>query len=434
MKIPIPEYLDEIVASVRDEFRGAPADYIPELARVNPDHIALALCTPGGKVYSSGDDTHEFTLQSASKPFIYAIALRDRGIEAVDEIIDVEPSGERFNEISVDPDNGRPRNAMINMGAIAAHTLIGDPGLSTSERADYAVNALSEFAGRTLSVDESLRDSELSGRYRNVALAAVARSNGYIDAEPEDAVVGYTTQCATKVTVRDLAVMAMTLANGGRNPITGKRIVPQQVCRRVLSVMATCGMYDAAGDWLSSVGVPAKSGVSGCILGSLPGQVGLSAFSPRLDEVGHSVRGLEMLERCSSDMDLHLMALPAPSIDAIGHRSTTEHGSQLVAVQGALNFPTAELVLQRLAEIPQNSCEVVVDLTLVPRINDVGERMLREGLRRLGEDGHPVSLVDPHGRIPNPKSHEREAIPVLDDVTEFLDEEAENAPSASSSQ
>ena len=428
--MPITDYLAAIVDSEREDRRGSPADYIPQLAQVDPDRSALALCTPGGQVYSSGDDQLEFTLQSASKPFIYAIALRDRGIDAVDRYIDVEPSGERFNEISVDPDNGRPRNSMINMGAITAHTLIGDPELSTEERAAYAVEALGEFAGRELTVDEVLRDSELSGRYRNLALAAVALSNNYIEVDPEEAVWGYTTQCATNVTVRDLAVMAMTLANGGKNPITGKHIIPRQVCRRVVSVMATCGMYDAAGDWLSSVGVPAKSGVSGCIFGSLPGQVGLSAFSPRLDEVGHSVRGLKMLERCSTDMDLHLMSLPAPSIDAIGQRTTTEYGSELVEIQGALNFPTAELVLRRFAEIAPGDCEVVVDLTLVPRINSVGERMLREGLRMLGEDGHPVSLVDPHGRIPNPRSHAREAIPVLEDVTEFLEEESQPASSS----
>lgn len=429
MQTPIPEYLAAIVDSVRDEHRGQPASYIPELAQVDPNRTALALCTPGGKVYSSGDDSYEFTLQSASKPFIYAIALRDRGINAVDDIIDVEPSGERFNEISVDPDNGRPRNPMINLGAITAHTLIGDPTMTSHERAEYAVQCLGEFAGRALSIDETLRESELSSRYRNIALAAMARSNNFISVEPEDAVWGYTTQCATRVTVRDLAVMAMTLANGGKNPVTGKQIIPRQVCRRVLSVMATCGMYDAAGDWLTTVGLPAKSGVSGCIFGSLPGQVGLSAFSPRLDEVGNSVRGIEMFEQCSTQMDLHLMALPAPSIDAIGSRTTTEHGSELVAIQGALTFTTGELVMRRFTEIPPGDCEVVVDLSLVPRINDVGERMLRHGIQLLGEDGHSVTLIDPHGRIPDPKDHDREDIPVLDDVTEFLDDERERAVS-----
>ncbi|MFD2673921.1 glutaminase A [Gulosibacter bifidus] len=423
MKTPIPEYLDEICRNARRDTSGSPAEYIPELANVDPEKTALALCTPAGKVYSTGDDEHLFTLQSASKPFIYAIALRDRGIDAIDDIIDVEPSGERFNDISVDPDNGRPRNPMINMGAITAHTLIGDPSMTPQERVDYAIACLSDFAGRDLDVNVKLRDSELTGRYRNLALAAMARSNNYITVEPEDAVWGYTTQCATQVTVRDLAVMAMTLANGGKNPITGKEVIPRQVCRRVLSVMATCGMYDAAGDWLTSAGLPAKSGVSGCIFGALPGQVGLSAFSPRLDEVGHSVRGIDMLEQCSQSMDLHLMALPAPSIDAIGSRTTSEQGSQVVEIQGALNFPTAELVLRRFEEIPASDCEVVVDLALVPRINDVGERMLREGIARLSRDGHAITLIDPHGRIPNPRSHDRAAIPVLEDVADYLEED-----------
>lgn len=399
MQTPIPEYLTELLDDCAGDTSGATADYIPELGEADPNRLALALCTPDGTVYSVGDDSIEFTIQSISKPFAYALALRDRGMEEVDEHVGVEPSGDPFNEISVDPESGRPRNPMINIGAITTHCLVGNPSLTTKARAAVVLDGLSRFAGRTLEVDESVHASEYSTRYRNVALASMTRSNGFIDIEPDDAVWGYTMQCSALVTVRDLSVMAMTLALGGRNPVTGEQVVPQWVCRQVLSVMTTCGMYDAAGDWLSHVGIPAKSGVSGGLLGSLPGQVGIGAFSPRLDDFGNSVRGVQLCERLSADMSLHIMELPPPSIDAIGWRSQTDDGDPLIVVQGPMTFPTAELVLRRFEQLPDNGCGIVIDLNPVTRINRVGARMLHEGIRRLEQDGHTVTVLQPEGLL-----------------------------------
>jgi glutaminase len=248
-------------------------------------------------------------------------------------------------------------------------------------------------------VDEAVFRSEMSENWRNLALAALVRANGAIDVDPEDAVAGYTRQCSVLVDTRDLAVMAMTLASGGINPVTGDRVVSESICRQVLSVMTSCGMYDAAGDWLSTVGIPAKSGVAGGILGALPGQVGVGAFSPRLDTFGNSVRGVALFERLSENMNLHLMRTPPPSLDVIGRRSTTRLGRTRVALQGALTFATTELALRHLAGLAPGRNEVVVDLSLVPSADDVSVRMLAEGVRRLTEDGHRVLLADPHGRL-----------------------------------
>ncbi|SJM53136.1 glutaminase [Gulosibacter sp. 10] len=419
MRTPVPEYLHEILESCRGNTGGEVATYIPELGQTDPDLFGIAMCTPAGTVYSTGDADAPFTIQSASKPFVYAVALRERGLDVVNFHVDVEPSGDPFNEMSVDSETGKPSNPMINMGAITTHCLVGDSGLSPMERSEIVRRELSRFAGRELSVNETVLESEFKHRYRNVALASMARSNGFILLEPDDAVWGYTRQSAIVVTARDLAVMAMTLANGGVNPLTLEQVVPQWVCRQVLSVMATCGMYDSAGDWLSNIGIPAKSGVGGGILGALPGQVGIGTFSPRLDQHGNSVRGVEACERLSRQLGLHLMELPAPSIDAIGQQSTTESGAVLVALQGALTFPSGELMLRRFEEIPMGGDEIVVDLTLVPSINVVGDRMLREGLRRLGRDGHEVTLIDPYERIPNPVAHDRSEIPVVDDLETY---------------
>lgn len=425
MRTPVHEYLAEIRNRCYHFNQGEVATYIPELAEVDPDLFGIAMCMPAGTIYAEGDAERPFTIQSVSKPFVYAMALAERGLDIVNAYVDVEPSGDPYNAMSVDPETGKPSNPMINMGAIVTHCLVGGPDFTPRERSDLIVSSLSKFAGRQLDVNESVQESEYAHRYRNVALASMMRSNGFISLEPDDAVWGYTRQSAINVTARDLAVMAMTLSNGGINPVTLERVVPEWVCRQVLSVMTTCGMYDSAGDWLSSVGIPAKSGVGGGIIGALPGQVGIGTFSPRLDQHGNSVRGVEACERVSQDMGLHLMALPAPSIDAIGHQSRTESGAVLVVIQGSLTFPTAELVLRRFEEVPVDESEVVVDLTAVPQINSVGDRMLREGLRRLGEDGHEVTLVDPHERMPKPLAHDRSEIPVIEDFEKFEEQESD---------
>lgn len=240
MKTPVPEYLLEIrdACSVGDD--GELADYIPELASVDPDRFAVSACTLDGVVYTAGDADAEFTIQSMSKPFIYALALRDRGIKSVLEKVGVEPSGDAFNEISLEPETGRPENPMINIGAITTHTLVGPPDATEIERDTAVQEGLSAFAGRPLDVDITVLDSELRTAFRNRAMANLVRAGGIIDGDPDEAVRGYTRQCAYTVTVRDLAVMAVTLAAGGVNPVTKERVVSNEVARHVLAVMATC--------------------------------------------------------------------------------------------------------------------------------------------------------------------------------------------------
>lgn len=400
MKTPVPDYLLEIrdACSVGDD--GELADYIPELASVDPNRFAVAICTMDGVVYTAGDAGARFTIQSMSKPFIYALALRDRGIKAVLEKVGVEPSGDAFNEISLEPETGRPENPMINIGAITTHTLVGDPDADEIERDRVVAEGLSAFAGRDLEVDITVFDSELRTAFRNRAMANLLRAGGIIEGDPDEAVRGYTRQCAYNVTVRDLAVMAVTLANGGINPVTRERVVSAEVARQVLAVMTTCGMYDAAGDWMSTVGIPAKSGVSGGIFGALPGQVGLGVFSPRLDGHGHSVEGVRTFERLSRDLELHLMNTTYTDVEAVRSvRHDEKTGRQVYRLQGPMTFASAELVLRRLAEIPAGSGEVTLDLSRVSSVNTSARRILVEGMSRLSADGHVVGLADPSGRL-----------------------------------
>ena len=403
MKTPVPDYLLEIRDACSNGDAGRLADYIPELAAVGPDRFAVAACTMDGIVYTAGDADAEFTIQSMSKPFVYALALRDRGIEAVLEKVEVEPSGDAFNQISLDRETGRPRNPMINIGAITTHTLVSEPDATQDDRDEAVRQGLSAFAGRELGVDDAVLDSELRTAFRNRAMANLVRAGGIIANDPDEVVRGYTRQCAYRVTVRDLAVMAVTLATGGINPVTKERVVSAPVARQVLAVMATCGMYDAAGDWMSTVGIPAKSGVSGGIFGALPGQVGLGVFSPRLDEHGHSVEGVRTFERLSHDLELHLMNTTVTDVEAVRSVRFDEiSGRRTFRLQGPMTFASAEQVLRRLAEIPEGPSEVTLDLSRVSSVNTSARRMLLEAMTRLSADGHVVGLADPGRRLPRP--------------------------------
>jgi glutaminase len=416
VKVPIEDWLAEVLDQC-DGDSGEVADYIPELARADPDRFGAALGTVRGHVYAVGHTELEFSIQSISKPFTYALALQDRGLDAVLEKIDVEPSGDAFNEISLEPSTGRPRNPMINAGAIAAHALVD--GGSSEVRVARLLDFYSELAGRRLAVDEAVFESELGGAHRNLAIAHMLRTVGAIDDDPVDVVRGYVRQCSIDVTVTDLARMAATLANAGADPVEGERRLDPLVCRQVLSVMAACGMYDAAGDWFTTVGIPAKSGVSGGIIGVLPGQVGIAVFSPRLDRHGNSARGVQVFERLSRDMGLHLMESSQGSRSAVRQERAGEgERPSVYELQGDVRFAEAEWILHALAEEPPGPGRVVLDLSRVYEINAAGRRMVLEAARRLHLDGHPVLLVDPDEVLPDPDAGDGYVLEVVGSVDE----------------
>ncbi|RJN32955.1 glutaminase A [Nesterenkonia natronophila] len=318
----VSEYLNHVLAECGEDTSGEISEDIPAPGATDPALHALALVTADGSEYGAGDDEHYFTIQSISKPFVYALALDDSGLERVHESVGTEPSGEAFNELSLEGGTGRPLNPMINAGAIVTHQLVNPQPTdsknngqhTTSQSPDVQtrtariVEGLSAFAGRDLKVDHELAEDEYSKDYRNLAIAHMLKTHDVLATEPEEAVRGYTDQCCVLVTVRDLARMAATLANNGVHPETGERVVSEGAARRTLSVMATCGMYDGSGRWLARIGIPAKSGISGGIIGVLPGQVGLASFAPRLDDEGNSIQGVEMFARLCADLGLHLMA------------------------------------------------------------------------------------------------------------------------------
>ena len=270
--------------------------------------FAICLATTDGEVFSAGEHDLPFPLQSVSKVFVHGLALDACGRDRVLERVGVEPSGDAFNSIVFDERNSRPHNPMVNSGALATTALVeGEDG--AQDALERILGALRRYAGnQTLEVDEGTFESEMRSADRNRATAYLMRSDGMLAGDVEGLLALYLRQCSVRVTCRDLAVMAATLANGGANPITGERALARRHVRDVLSVMHTCGMYDFAGQWAYRVGIPAKSGVSGGIMAVVPGKLGIGVFSPGLDAYGNSVRGTAVCEEISERLGLHVFA------------------------------------------------------------------------------------------------------------------------------
>lgn len=315
----IGEQVDERLAELYERHRvvepGGVASYYvsgrgdlaPRQAAVERDPFGIALVTSAGEMYTVGDWDAPFALQSLSKVFIYGLALEDHGREEVLRHVGVEPSGEAFNSIGFDERHHRPHNPMVNAGALVTTDLVR--GRDAEEKLQRILGMLRLYSGNdTLEVDWDIFERELATADRNRAIAYLMRSLEMLSGDVEEILALYLQQCSVRVTCRDVAVMAATLANGCVNPLTRERVLPRDRVRDVLSVMYTCGMYDAAGQWAYEVGVPAKSGVSGGILAAIPGKMGIGVFSPGLDTHGNSVRGIRVCEEFSDRLGLHVFA------------------------------------------------------------------------------------------------------------------------------
>ncbi len=392
----VQHYLDQLVAEFASVEDGALADYIPELTQVDPTGFGLSISSADGFVYESGDARAEFTIQSISKPFTYALALDQVGQEAVDAKIGVEPSGDAFNEISVDEHTKTPKNAMINAGAIAAVSLV--PGAGPDERFARIQEFYCACAGRQLEVDESVYRSEKASGNRNRAIAYMLTSFGVLD-DPDAVLDVYFRQCSLKVTSVDLARMAATLARGGVNPQTGRRVTEAKVVQRTLSVMVTCGMYNGAGDWVSAVGMPAKSGVGGGITAVLPGQLGIGVYSPLLDGRGNSVRGVLLCRALSQRLGLHFLTVSRESRATIRAVYDAADGVRVYEMHGDLMFAGAERVLRIIDRDSGSFSVAVLDVTRVDTINDPARALLASMSTTLSAAGKRGFLVDPDAAV-----------------------------------
>ena len=295
--------LDAAYAKYKDLQEGANADYIPALAKVDPKIYGIALVTPDGKVYTAGDVKSEVSIQSISKVFTMAKVIEDQGADAIEKRIGVDATGMRFNSIvSVEfaqkALGGPEINPLVNPGAITATSMVD--GASRAEVWKKILDFHSDFAGRPLTVNKEVYDSEAATNQRNQAIGALMSAYGFIKSDPAQATDVYTEQCSISVNAKDLATMAATLANGGKNPVSGKQVMKSENVPEVLAVMATAGLYDDSGKWLYHTGLPAKSGVGGGIIAVSPGKFGIAVVSPPLDAAGNSVRAQKAIADVSN--------------------------------------------------------------------------------------------------------------------------------------
>jgi len=370
------------------------------------------------------------------------MALDEHGPEAVRKKIDVEPSGEAFNSISLRPTTGQPMNPMINAGAIASTGMIR--ASSTEERFAKILDRFSAFAGRKLTLDESVYRSESETGFRNRAIGNLMRNFNILEGEVDPILEAYFMQCAILVDSRALSVMGATLANGGRNPLTGEHVMSTVAVEKVISVMSTCGMYDYSGNWAFEVGIPAKSGVGGGIVGVLPGQLSIAVFSPLLDPNFNSIRGIQSFKDLSRRFGLHLFNRPSLT-DYVIRRTYTlaefhsnrfrpkeaeeillreGHRVRIFELQGDLYFGSLERLIHSYLQAFHEIERALIDLTRIGSIDEATRAMVFRFAGEAFRKGKRIILVDPRGIF---SKEERKSLVPMSFVYDHCDHALEDA-------
>lgn len=415
---PVDFYLRALHAEISAITDGAVATYIPELAKANPAHCAIAIATADGALYAVGDADQDFTIQSVSKPFLYGCMLDELGRERVLKRVGVEPTGDAFNAMRFDEVNNRPMNPMVNAGAIGVAAMVS--GRSAPARIEAVRAHFSRFAGRALAIDDKVMRSEQETGDRNRAIAAAMHKNGMMDGAPSEVLDVYFAQCSVLVTCRDLALMGAVLANDGVHPITGERVLKSESVCDVLTVMNTCGMYNYAGEWAYEIGMPAKSGVSGSIVAVIPGQAAIAVFSPPIDPNGNSLRAIAACKRMAQDFGLHVFRTNPSArsvIRRIVHgnvvrskrvrtseerRVLDEAGAAVCVIeaQDVLYFGSAERLLREAAKLAESASTLILDLRRVYAVDEAARKLLAQLHGTLKQKGCALVFANVHTQGP----------------------------------
>ncbi|SHG94442.1 glutaminase [Ornithinibacillus halophilus] len=314
----LQEYVDDWVRFYRKHTSaGKVADYIPMLKEANPDHLGITIIGSNGTKIRSGDVDIPFTIQSISKVISFIVACMERGVGYMLDRVDVEPTGEAFNSIMhlEMRQVKKPFNPFVNAGAITVTSML--PGKTSDEKLEPMFQLLEEMLGYRPSLNVDVYESERDSSMRNRAIGYYLLETGFLESDLNITLETYFKQCSIEITVDDLALIGLILANDGADPKTQQEIIPRQVARIAKALMLTCGMYDASGKFATYVGVPAKSGVSGGIIAVAPPRVrdeslpfingcGIGVFGPSLDEKGNSVAGIRLLRHIASQWDLSI--------------------------------------------------------------------------------------------------------------------------------
>jgi glutaminase len=285
--------------------RGKNASYIPALAEVDPQLFGVCVATVDGQTFSAGDAKCEFALESISKVFTAALAMEHVGPRAFHHKVGADPTGAAFNSVlALELHNDKPNSPMVNAGAMTATSLVS--ATDAEHRWRQILQIQSDFAGQPIKISEQIASSERATNFHNRAIAWLLLCGGYMYCDPMEACDVYTLQCSTLVTAVDLATMGATLANGGINPVTGKRVIAHANVSHVLAEMTMEGLYTSSGDWAYTVGLPAKSGVGGGLVAVAPGKLAIAAYSPPLDKAGNSVRAQAAITQIAHALGLGL--------------------------------------------------------------------------------------------------------------------------------
>ncbi|VVC77171.1 Glutaminase 1 [Aquicella siphonis] len=302
----IKQALNDVYREYKDKKGGKNADYIPELAKVDPTLFGIAIVTVNGDIQSIGDADVPFAIESISKPFIYALALHDNGEKIVTEKVGLNATGHSFNSVmAIEEKQDHLQNPLVNAGAIQITSLI--KGKTSHEKWQRALDFIKKLSDGNPYLGKSVYQSEMATNQHNRGIAELLDSYGMMASDPLDAVDRYTKACSIMITARQLALMGATLANQGVNPQTHQRVISSKEVQDVLSEMVINGLYENSGIWFWTVGIPAKSGVGGGILAVVPGKMAIAVFSPPLDKAGNSVRAQQVIKEISQRWNLHLL-------------------------------------------------------------------------------------------------------------------------------
>ncbi|XP_063914832.1 glutaminase kidney isoform, mitochondrial-like isoform X1 [Zophobas morio] len=302
--------IEEIYWKCKGNNNGKVAWYIPQLKRINPNYWGVSVCTIDGQRFSIGDVNIPFTVQSCSKPLTYGIALDLLGAHTVHKYVGQEPSGRNFNELILDY-NKKPHNPMINAGAILVSALlktIADPEMTLAEKFDYTLNYFVRLAGgEDLGFNNAVFLSEREAADRNYALGYYMKEHKCFpeNTNLKECMDFYFQCCSLEMNSDTLSIIGATLANGGICPLSEEKVLRSESVRDVLSLMHSCGMYDYSGQFAFKVGLPAKAGVSGALLVVIPNVMGICLWSPPLDPLGNSCRGVQFCEELVKKFNFH---------------------------------------------------------------------------------------------------------------------------------
>jgi glutaminase len=307
--LPPAEEVSELVAEAHRRFKsntdGMNSKVYPALERVPADLFGICVVGVGGRVFEIGEADHPFSIMSVSKPFLFAMVAEALGVEEVRRKVGANATGYPFNSVTgIERHPQGLTNPMVNSGAIAVTSLV--PGATHEDKWNFIYEGFCRFAGHELPLNEEVYASATATNFRNQGIARVLQSYGAIYHDPAEAVDLYTKMCSLNVSAKDLAVMGATLAHGGVNPITKKRVVDAPICHYALAAMATAGLYETSGDWLFDIGLPGKSGIGGGIVTVSPGKGGLGTFAPPLDSAGNSVKGQLVARFLSQELGMDL--------------------------------------------------------------------------------------------------------------------------------